>query len=510
MLTREGSTDWICADADGVPLSNHTRIDKAYEACTNRTLADGLVYRVVAGSTYAIQSDGVVIPPVDTDGDGVNDDVDQCPGTTQGVEVDAVGCEIIPPDADGDGIPDAEDTCPNDATNTCNNPPGEVPAAIAACIASPDAWCSLSDHTPNEVLPTRAEVGDLIWSGSGSSSVLNAWNGMAVDEDRNILYFTGNGHTDYLGTEVLAYYLDTGTFERIIEPAPADFYYENLGQFAAIPDIRKYCATHHNYDGLLFVPVTGTILCVNNGMGADNMGIHSSTEPVGLTKLELSDIGGVYEINPSATEARNGLSPLDSRKVSTRRFLYGRSAIGENGQIYLGTHTQIYKAYLSSTGLIIDDNPTYQNLPRGQGNLIYADGKLRGFVQYTTGEYMIWDEHGAPEEKYNFLSTEGSSIAGGQYVLAWRGKNNLSLITPQGEQVITHATGPGSNVYYVFSKWAYLDKLSTLTGKELYIGAPCATCKVWLYKFDPSLITSAAETSENIAMIDVEGSGSFR
>ena len=121
-VTRDGSTDWICADADGVPLSNHTRIDKAFEACTNRTLLDGLVYRVLAGSTYRIQSDGVVVDPVDTDGDGVNDDVDQCPGTAAGVVVDASGCEIVV-DSDGDGIPDVDDDCPNDATNTCNDPP---------------------------------------------------------------------------------------------------------------------------------------------------------------------------------------------------------------------------------------------------------------------------------------------------------------------------------------------------------------------------------------------------
>ena len=157
-VTRDGSTDWICADADGVPLSNHTRIDKAFEACTNRTLADGLVYRVVAGSTYAIQSDGVVIPPdpVDSDGDGVNDDVDQCPGTTQGVEVDAAGCEVVV-------IPPAT-------------------GALADCLtyfATNSGWCKLSDHTLSEVLHTRAEVGDGIWGWNGAKSVVEAWNGMA-------------------------------------------------------------------------------------------------------------------------------------------------------------------------------------------------------------------------------------------------------------------------------------------------------------------------------------------
>lgn len=46
----------------------------------------------------------------DSDGDGVVDDLDQCPGTPAGVKVDEVGCPL---DADGDGVPDYLDQCPN-------------------------------------------------------------------------------------------------------------------------------------------------------------------------------------------------------------------------------------------------------------------------------------------------------------------------------------------------------------------------------------------------------------
>ena len=47
--------------------------------------------------------------PVDTDGDGVADHLDQCPGTRAGVAVDAKGCPL---DSDGDGVIDADDKCP--------------------------------------------------------------------------------------------------------------------------------------------------------------------------------------------------------------------------------------------------------------------------------------------------------------------------------------------------------------------------------------------------------------
>ena len=59
--------------------------------------------------------------PTDTDGDGVSDDVDNCPAVVNPDQADADGdgigdaCDEPPPpdDADGDGVPDASDNCPD-------------------------------------------------------------------------------------------------------------------------------------------------------------------------------------------------------------------------------------------------------------------------------------------------------------------------------------------------------------------------------------------------------------
>lgn len=48
----------------------------------------------------------------DTDGDGVPDELDECPNTPAGVRVDDLGC-AHPLDADGDGVLDADDQCPD-------------------------------------------------------------------------------------------------------------------------------------------------------------------------------------------------------------------------------------------------------------------------------------------------------------------------------------------------------------------------------------------------------------
>jgi OOP family OmpA-OmpF porin len=53
--------------------------------------------------------------PLDDDGDGVTNDLDKCPGTPAGTKVDANGCE---PDADGDGVGDSRDQCPNTPAGT--------------------------------------------------------------------------------------------------------------------------------------------------------------------------------------------------------------------------------------------------------------------------------------------------------------------------------------------------------------------------------------------------------
>jgi OOP family OmpA-OmpF porin len=47
---------------------------------------------------------------IDSDGDGVPDERDNCPGTPRGVKVDERGCPL---DSDGDGVPDYLDNCPD-------------------------------------------------------------------------------------------------------------------------------------------------------------------------------------------------------------------------------------------------------------------------------------------------------------------------------------------------------------------------------------------------------------
>jgi OOP family OmpA-OmpF porin len=57
---------------------------------------------------HGIEVDSVGCP-LDSDRDGVYDYIDKCPGTPAGVAVDSAGC---PPDSDRDGVYDYKDKCP--------------------------------------------------------------------------------------------------------------------------------------------------------------------------------------------------------------------------------------------------------------------------------------------------------------------------------------------------------------------------------------------------------------
>ena len=57
----------------------------------------------------------VVVAPLDSDNDGVSDDMDDCPNTPAGAAVNSMGCEL---DSDNDGVVNSKDECPNTPAGT--------------------------------------------------------------------------------------------------------------------------------------------------------------------------------------------------------------------------------------------------------------------------------------------------------------------------------------------------------------------------------------------------------
>jgi len=139
---------------------------------------------------------------VDSDGDGVPDDKDRCPGTPKGAKVDAQGCELdgdkdgvvdridkcptTPPgrkvnaqgcelDGDGDGVVDALDKCPT-------TPPGRTVNAEGCELDSDgDGILDIADQCPNTPAGDRVDA-----KGCSLPKVMNL-QGVNFDNNRDAL-----------------------------------------------------------------------------------------------------------------------------------------------------------------------------------------------------------------------------------------------------------------------------------------------------------------------------------
>ena len=118
-------------DNDGVDDVNATgdQLDRCPQTPLNATDVD-------AFGCAAIQRD--------SDNDGVNDLLDQCEGTPQGLQVNGVGCA----DIDGDGVFANVDTCADSPDRW------SVDANGCAVVQLPVGWTSASSlNGPMQVVP---------------------------------------------------------------------------------------------------------------------------------------------------------------------------------------------------------------------------------------------------------------------------------------------------------------------------------------------------------------------
>jgi hypothetical protein len=91
----------------------------------------------------------------DSDGDGVPDSVDECPGTGSSSYVDNAGCAQVQADDDGDGVPNVDDNCPNTAASASVDGDGCSEDQLFQ-DADSDGVANSADECPNT--PTGAEV----------------------------------------------------------------------------------------------------------------------------------------------------------------------------------------------------------------------------------------------------------------------------------------------------------------------------------------------------------------
>ena len=155
--------------------------------------------------------------PKDTDGDGINDDVDKCPNEAEDKDgfQDEDGCPD--PDNDNDGIPDAQDKCPLEAEDKdgfqdedgCPDPDNDgdgVPDAQDKCPDQPETKNGYQDEDgcPDEI-PAKIKLFTGVIQGINfkvsSADLLPSSNGtlnkaVAVLKEFPELKMEVQGHTD--------------------------------------------------------------------------------------------------------------------------------------------------------------------------------------------------------------------------------------------------------------------------------------------------------------------------
>lgn len=140
---------------------------------------------------------------IDSDGDGIPDHRDKCPGTPKGVTVDTHGCPL---DSDGDGVPDYLDKCPDTPQGVAVNSQGcpldsdgdGVPDYLDRCPGTP-----ADVRVDREGCPTVLSL--RINFGFDSARVATAFDGELAKAAACIREYPGHevvltGHTDSAGS----------------------------------------------------------------------------------------------------------------------------------------------------------------------------------------------------------------------------------------------------------------------------------------------------------------------
>jgi hypothetical protein len=177
-----------------------------------------------------------------------------------------------------------------------------------------DSWTSAPNSKLHDTCKTAAAYGDGVYLVSGCSAMVTAWNGGALDTQRQKMIIWGGGHNDYGGNEVYAFNLKTFAWEQLTTPSKPPFNKDPLDDGKPV--------SRHTYDGVEFIAHRGTILGWGGSRSTDGNGTNLTWEFLPDTKT-WTNLGPTPPPAPSPYDFGLAYDPT-SKKV----LLHGHSYLG--------------------------------------------------------------------------------------------------------------------------------------------------------------------------------------
>lgn len=354
---------------------------------------------------------------------------------------------------------------------------------VEALNAQGGGWCEIrvSDRHPSISSVWPRGLSGRTRMNTGPKSVLITWNSAAFDERNLLMYFMGGGHADYGGNEVYEFDLRAGKWTRLTDPSPLDHVYVYASKRCWTPDARIVPPAVHTYDGLQFSKLSQTVflLMISPASGAcftPKEGEFGPDDP----RL-LSELGGIYQFNPSRNEVRDGLAPLSWRLVKRERKRLGYSRFVElpDGSLMVGSQFTMHR-FDPTTGELGD---SFWN-ERNHGDGLAEYHPLGLLLSVHAKVLIIYELKMGFRKKVQMPEVHGKSIAIDRngIVFNWDGLNQIWTLDPaQPEPRWVRQdwteSGPAKGAQYrVYGKWQYI------TAHDVFVGISKHDTGVWIYK----------------------------
>nr|WP_067297792.1 hypothetical protein [Marinobacterium profundum] len=321
----------------------------------------------------------------------------------------------------------------------------------------------------------------------GPKAVLIAWSSAAWDSDEQTFYFMGGGGHDYGGNEVYRFSLTDGTWKRLTNPSPLDHWTGSKRSFW-IPDVRSVPPASYINDGLLFNRATGTIILLAShpANGARVIDGNNATQD---TFLDDGNKPHQYEFNPSESETRNGLAPLNWRRIGDYYWPKARSVQLPDGTLILGSHEQLFKVDQNKDGQLQEPQLFHDDHKSRGGNAVY-DSHRKWIWSVYLYTLVAVDSSGRTVQDLKLPMTTAKSLAiakDGSLVM-WDGTTRIFMLDPDDPSPVWRTinwleNGPyGGSRARVYDKWVHL-------GNNYFSGISSYNHGLWIYKHptDPEL-----------------------